>query len=200
MITGPRMTERSHDRARLDHRPCLRSRDSASTVPSIRRSIVSRISRFASSMSSSLPVSFHQPSTRCGRTSRPRSIRSWIASVISSSLRKLGLIALHRLEDRRREHVDADQREIALRLLRLLDQPHDRAVAQLGDAEHLRIGHARQQDLRRRLLARRTPRRTCVIPLFSRLSPRYITNGSPPMNGSLISTACASPRGASCSM
>ena len=26
--------------------------------------------------------------------------------------------------------------------------------AQLGDAEHLRIGHARQQDLRRRLLAR----------------------------------------------
>ena len=71
-----------------------------------------------------------------------------------------GLDALDRLEHRRREHVDADQREIALRLLRLLDQPDDLAVRQLGHAEHLRIGHARQQDLRRRLLARRTPRRT----------------------------------------
>jgi hypothetical protein len=27
-----------------------------------------------------------------------------------------------------------------------------------------------------------------------------MTKGSPPMNGSLIFTACASPRGASCSM
>ena len=76
-----------------------------------------------------------------------------MASVISSSLRKLGLIALDRLEHRRREHVDADQREVALRLLRLLDQPDDPAVVELGDAEHLRIGHARQQDLRGRLLA-----------------------------------------------
>src|SRR4029434_2751005 len=41
---------------------------------------------------------------------------------------------------------------------------------------------------------------TCVMPLCSRLSPRYITNGSRPMNGSLILTACANPRGASCSM
>ena len=64
-----------------------------------------------------------------------------------------GLDALDRLEDRRAEHVDADQREVALRLLRLLDEPDDLAVRQLGDAEHLRIGHRRQQDLRRRLLA-----------------------------------------------
>ena len=59
-----------------------------------------------------------------------------------------------RLEHFGPEHVDADQRQVADRFLRLLDQPDDLAVAQLGDAEHLRIGHARQQDLRRRLLAR----------------------------------------------
>ena len=100
-------------------------RDVASTVPSIRGVSVSRISRLASSMSSSLPVSFHQPDTRCGVTRRPRSIRSWIASVISSSLRKLGLMLLDRVEDLRAEHVDADQRQVRLRLLRLFDQPHD---------------------------------------------------------------------------
>ncbi len=65
-----------------------------------------------------------------------------------------GLDPLHRDEDLRREHVDADQGEIALGLLRLFDQPHDLAVSQLGDAEHLRIGNARQQDLRRRLVGR----------------------------------------------
>ena len=43
-------------------------------------------------------------------------------------------------------------------------------------------GTARQQDLRRRLLAARTPATNCVMPLLSRLSPRYITNGSSPMN------------------
>ena len=53
---------------------------------------VSRMIRFASSMSSTLPVSFHQPDTRCGWTVRPWSISHWIASVISSSLRALGRI------------------------------------------------------------------------------------------------------------
>ena len=57
----------------------------------------------------------------------------------------------------------------------------------------------RQQDLRRRLLARELLHEG-AMPRFSRLSPRYITNGSSPMNGWLIFTACASPRGASCSM
>ena len=50
--------------------------------------------RFASSMSSSLPVSFHQPSITCGRTIRPASISHWMASVISSSPRPEGLMAL----------------------------------------------------------------------------------------------------------
>ena len=48
--------------------------------------------------------------------------------------------------------------------------------------------------------SRSNSRTKFVIPLFSRLSPRYITNGSRPMNRSLIFTACASPRGASCSI
>ncbi len=71
------------------------------TGPSIEQSIVSprtsrssvpRIRRLASSMSSSLPVSFHQPVTTCGSTRRPRSTMSWMASVISSSPRADGAI------------------------------------------------------------------------------------------------------------
>ena len=42
----------------------------------------------------------------------------------------------------------ADEREVANRFLGLLDQAHDLAVPQLGHAEHLRIRHRRQQDLR----------------------------------------------------
>ena len=38
------------------------------------------------------------------------------------------------------------------------------------------------------------------MPSRSRLSPRYITNGDVPRNGSAVSTACASPLGSSCSM
>ena len=45
-------------------------------------------------MSSSLPVSFHQPVTICGSTRRPRSIMCWMASVISSSPRADGAIDL----------------------------------------------------------------------------------------------------------
>src|SRR5437870_2803290 len=60
--------------------------------------------------------------------------------------------AVHRLEDLRTEHVDADQREVADWLLRLFDQAHHLAVLELRDAEHLRIGNARQKDLRRGLL------------------------------------------------
>ena len=48
-----------------------------------------------------------------------------MASVISSSLRKLGLIRFTDVEDLAAEHVDADERQIALRLLGLLDQAHD---------------------------------------------------------------------------
>ena len=38
------------------------------------------------------------------------------------------------------------------------------------------------------------------MPPWSRLSPRYITNGASPRNGSAVSTACASPAGSSWTM
>ena len=38
------------------------------------------------------------------------------------------------------------------------------------------------------------------MPSRSRLSPRYMTNGESPRNGSAVSTAWAEPSGASCSM
>ena len=38
------------------------------------------------------------------------------------------------------------------------------------------------------------------MPSRSRLSPRYMTNGESPRNGSAVSSAWASPSGASCSM
>ena len=53
----------------------------------------SSTSRFASSMSSSWPVSFHQPLTVWLSTRWPPSISHWIASVISSSPRPEGSIA-----------------------------------------------------------------------------------------------------------
>ncbi len=55
---------------------------------------------------------------------------------------------LGRLHDRRGEHVDPDQGEVAARLRRLLDQGHHAAVLQLGDAVRLRVGHALEQDHR----------------------------------------------------
>ena len=38
------------------------------------------------------------------------------------------------------------------------------------------------------------------MPPWSRLSPRYMTNGELPRNGSAVSTAWASPAGSSCTM
>ena len=88
----------------------------------------SRIRRLASSMSSRRPVSFHQPVTTCGSTRRPRSMRCWMASVISSSPRPRRLDRLAGSRIAAREHVDADQGEVAARLRRLLDQAHDAAL------------------------------------------------------------------------
>ena len=76
-------------------RGCLRRRSRVA-----RASNVSSTMRLASSMSSILPVSFHQPVTRCGCTVLPWSISHWIASVISSSPRALRLDRLDRLADR----------------------------------------------------------------------------------------------------
>ena len=63
------------------------------------------------------------------------------------------------VEDRRREHVDADERQVGLRLLRLLDQAGDAPVAvELGHAVVLGVGHRRQQDQRVRAPPRGTAR------------------------------------------
>ncbi len=54
----------------------------------------------------------------------------------------------HRVVDRRREEVHADQREIRRRVRRLLDQPHDVAPhVELDDAEVAGIVDVREQDL-----------------------------------------------------
>ncbi len=74
-LTGPSITEASSTS------PAMRVSRSASTM------------RFASSRSSTRPVSFHQPWMTCERTFRPVVMRCWIASVISSSPRGEGLIA-----------------------------------------------------------------------------------------------------------
>ena len=124
-----------------------------------------------------------------------------MASVISSSLRKLGLMRLTDVEDLRTEHVDADQRQVADPLFRLFDQPDDLAVAQLRDAEHLRVRHLGQQNLRRRVAPGSNSSHE-ARDAFVRAGCRRGTSRTDrwPMNASLILTACARPRGASCSM
>ena len=72
--------------------------------------------------------------------------------MISSSPRQDGSIDAGRVEDRGREHVDADQREVGLGLLRLLDQPRHAPVVQLRHAVVLGVGHRREQDQRVRLV------------------------------------------------
>ena len=89
--------------------------------------------------------------------------------------------------DAGREHVDADEREVGLRLGRLLDEPHDAVAVELGDAVVLGVGHRRQQDQRVGLAARERTSTRSVMPPCSRLSPRYMTNGSPSRNGSAVS-------------
>ena len=73
-----------------------------------------------------------------------------MASVISSSPRGLGADRAGRVVDRRREHVDAHEREVGLRLGRLLGEPDDAPVLELGDAVVLRVVDRREQDQRAR--------------------------------------------------
>ena len=122
MIAGPAHGRCARGARRPRSRPVPR-RASRRARPRCAASRSSRISRFASSMSSSWPVSFHQPSTMCGSTRSPRSISAWIASVISSSSRHDGSIARAASKIDGREHVDADEREVRRRVLGLLDQP-----------------------------------------------------------------------------
>ena len=91
IATGPRIVElRISAPASTTTRPS--SAEASSTEPSTRVSIVSRISRLASSSGVSFPVSIHHPVRISVRTRCPLSISHWIASVISSSPRADGSI------------------------------------------------------------------------------------------------------------
>ena len=177
-----------------------RSGESTSS-PSTRRSSVSRIRRLASSMSSRRPVSFHQPRTTCDSTA---------CCGVDEPLDRVGdlqLAAAGRLDrprglvDPRREHVDADQREVGRGLGRLLHQPRHAAVAvELGDAEVLRVRDAGEQDQRLGLVAAGTRPRGPRSRPGAGCRRGTSRTGRCPRNGSAVSTACASPSGASCSM
>ena len=151
ITAGPRTVLRStRAPGSITTRPStLESISSPSTLGS--RSSSTR--RFASSMSASWPVSFHQPLTRCCSTVWPVSIRCWIVSVISSSPRADGSIARAASKTSGGEHVDADQGQVRGRVLRLLDEAHDPLAVELGDAVVLGVEHLGEQDQRVGLVA-----------------------------------------------
>jgi len=82
---------------------------------------------------------------------------------------------MSRLEDRRAEHVDADQGQVAGRVLRLLDQTDDAVAVQLRDPVRGGVVDLGQQDQRVGLVALKTST-SSTMPSRSRLSPRYMTN------------------------
>ena len=94
-------------------------------------------------------MSFHQPRTMC---------ELHPAAAVDEPLDRVGDLqlaargGLDRLGggvDDRREHVDADEREVGLRLRRLLDEALDGAVAaELRDAVVLGVGDRREEDHR----------------------------------------------------
>ena len=62
--------------------------------------------------------------------------------------------------DRLVEQVDADESQVAGRVVGLFDEPYDVAVlVELGDPEPMRIGNLLEQDLRGRRIGAR-PRRS----------------------------------------
>ena len=130
-------------RSRPGRRPASRS-----ARPRPGAAIVSSTSRLAASMSSSLPGVL-PPAVDDVRLD-PQALVDEVLDRVGD----LELAARRRLDrpggvvHGRREHVDADERQVRLRLGGLLDQPHDRAVAQLGDPVLLGVGDRRQQDQR----------------------------------------------------
>ena len=136
----------------------------------------SSTSRLASSMSASWPVSFHQPLD-------PVALDP--VAAVDQPLDRVGDLELaapggldrpRGLEDRRAEHVDADERQVAGRVLRLLDQAHDPVAVELGDAVVLGSG-TRVSRIRASGSSVRKASTRSLMPSRSRLSPRYITNG-----------------------
>ena len=189
----------AHDRA-LELRARLRRPrgprpSSRSSSPSTERSMSSRTSRFASSMSSSWPVSFHQPVT------------VWLSTalaVVDQPLDRVGdlelaaprrLDRLRGVEDLRAEHVDADQRQVGRRVLRLLDQPHDLARRRARRRRSARGPERGSSRIRASGSDSRKASTRSVMPSRRRLSPRYMTNGPSWRKSSAVSTAWARPSG-----
>ena len=128
----------------------------------------------------------------------------WIASVISSSPRGRRFDLAHRGVDVGIEEVDADDREVRRRVLRLLDELDDLAVVvraprrpTVADPRRARAGSATRARGRRRRapLARSASNASTnsLSPCWSMLSPRYITKSSSPRKSRAISTQCARP-------
>jgi hypothetical protein len=113
----------------------------------------------------------------------------------------VALVPDARTVHRRREQVHTDQRQIALRLQRLLLQTDELARAvELGDTELPRVCHRGQHGMGKPGLDARNSSTSAVMPPTMKLSPRYITKSSSPRNSLLTRTACASLSGADCRM
>src|SRR5438552_19102862 len=108
----------------------------------------SRSRWFASSTSSGRPVSFHHPLTTYALTFPPPLRRPSIASDLEL-VPPRRLQAINDREDRGTQQVDAHEREVALRLLGLLDEPGNvpRGI-EFRDAEALRMRDGTQRDAR----------------------------------------------------
>ena len=112
-----------------------------------------------------------------------------------------GLDRARRVEDRRGEHVHAHQRQV--RSSGPWASPPAAPPRRRRSARPRRsspgsgtgVSRISASGLSLRKLFTRS-----TMPSRSRLSPRYITKGDEPRNGSAVSTACARPLGSSCSM
>ena len=188
------------ERARRPRSTTRPSTCESTSSPSMRVSMRVEDSRLASSMSSRRPGVL-PPALD--------DVRLDAAAGVDEVLDRVGdleLAARRRLDrargvvDRRREHVDADEREVGLRLRRLLGEPRRRGRRRARRRRSARGRAPASGGSARRARWRAKASTRSAMPPCSRLSPRYMTNGSSPRNGSAVSTACASPAGSSWTM
>ena len=113
---------------------------------------------------------------------------------------RAGLDRARRVVDPRREHVDADEREVRRRLAAASRRARRRGRRRARRRRSARGRAPASAGSARRARWPGTRATRSSIPPCSRLSPRYMTNGSSPRNGSAVSTAWARPAGSSCTM
>ena len=154
-------------------------RVASSTSPCTANARTESIIRFASSRSSGLPVSFHQPSTISARTVRPWSTSHWIASVISYSPRHDGSSVAHASRIGVVEQVDAHEREVARRTPSASPPAARRARPPARPRRTARAPARAPGRSARPARLRSNSSTNRVTPSSSTLSPRYSRNGSP---------------------